>query len=309
MTTFVFPGQGSQFTGMTKDFYDNFIVARDIVELISDTTKIDIKDIIFNEKSELINQTKYTQIAIYAASMSIYKVLDTEIDLSELDFTCMMGHSLGEYSALSASKILSIQDCSLLLKLRGELMQNAIEPNKSGMAAIIGLSCNQAELVIKSNELNIEIANDNSPSQVVISGINNDISGSEVFFIKAGAKKFISLNVSAAFHSKLMINAQKELRFFINNVNFQSSKIPIISNYSAKISNNIDDIVDDLGNQMSNRVRWTESILSLNNLKNNKIIEIGPGKVLGGLIKRINSNFNVVSINKIDDIEKLKNGI
>ena len=141
MTAIVFPGQGSQFVKMSKDFYDNFDTAREVFALISDTTKIDIKDIIFNNPSDLLNQTQYTQLSIFCASISIFKVLSQEIDIQKLNISCMMGHSLGEYTAITAAEILSIKDCSLLLKTRGELMQNAYEPNQSGMAAIIGIDC------------------------------------------------------------------------------------------------------------------------------------------------------------------------
>ena len=139
MTTIVFPGQGSQFIEMSKDFYENFQKAKNVFELISDNTKIDIKDIIFNNPSDLLNQTKFTQLAIFCASISIFEVFKDEIDIQILEINNMMGHSLGEYTALTASNRLSIEDCSTLLKNRGELMQNAFEPNKSGMAAVIGI--------------------------------------------------------------------------------------------------------------------------------------------------------------------------
>ena len=175
MSVIVFPGQGSQFLEMSKDFYDNFDTARDVFNLVSDTTNIDVKNIIFKNPSNLLNQTQYTQLAIFCASISIFKVIEKEADLGKLNINYMLGHSLGEYTALAASGMLSIENCSLLLKIRGELMQNAYEPNKSGMAAIIGINSQIAEKIIKQHNLNIEIANDNSPQQIVISGIKSDL--------------------------------------------------------------------------------------------------------------------------------------
>ena len=309
MTTFVFPGQGSQFQGMTNDFYDNFVEARDIFNLISDTTKIDIKDIILNNPSDLLNQTKYTQLAIFCSSISIFKVLTSKLDISNMNIKYMLGHSLGEYTALTAAKIISIQDCAKLLKIRGELMHNAYEPYKSGMAALIGINCNKVENIILNNNLKIEIANDNSPIQVVISGKKNEINNSEKIFKENGVKKFINLNVSAAFHSFLMKDAQNTLNKNIQNTKFNNSSISIISNFSGKFANNIDEIINNLSNQMSNRVRWVESIQSLEKISENKVIEIGPGKVLTGLIKRISNNFDISNIEYVTDIDKIKNEI
>jgi len=309
MTTFVFPGQGSQFVGMSKDFYENFKVSQEVFELISDITKIDIKEIIFKNSSNLLDQTKYTQLAIFCASTSIYKALINEIDIHKLNIKFMLGHSLGEYTALAASKILSLEDCSLLLKIRGELMQNAFEPNLSGMAAIIGLNCENIYNIIQNNKLNLSIANDNSPQQIVISGIKKELINSEEIFKKSGAKKFILLNVSAAFHSSLMNEAQEKMKEFINNSTFNNSKIAIISNFTANKSSNIDTIKENLFKQMSNRVRWVESIQTLEKNNESKIIEVGPGKVLSGLIKRISDKFDIKNIEKITDIESFKNGI
>ena len=306
MTAIVFPGQGSQFIEMSKDFYDNFDAAREIFELITDTTKIDIKDIIFNNPADLLNQTQYTQLSIFCSSISIFKVLSEEIDIQKLNVSCMLGHSLGEYTALTAAEILSIEDCSLLLKIRGELMQNAYEPNQSGMAAIIGMNCENVEKLINNNNLKVEIANDNSPLQIVISGVKNDLLDSKKFFINGGAKKYVSLNVSAAFHSHLMTEAQNKMKNLIINTNFKNSPISIISNYSAEISNNNETIIASLSKQMSNRVRWVESIKALDHIKEKNIIEIGPGKVLTGLIKRISNNFDIINIENISNIEKIK---
>ena len=305
MTSIVFPGQGSQYLNMSKDFYNNYPIAKEVFEIIEDYSKINIKKIIFENNDNLLNQTKYTQISIFCASISIFKVIEKEIDLEKLNISSMLGHSLGEYTALTAAGYISIKDCALLLKIRGNLMQNSFEPNKSGMAAIIGLNCQKVEKIIHNNKLNIEIANDNSPMQVVISGINEDIIKSEICFKDNGAKKFVLLNVSSAFHSKIMKSAENKLSQHISKINFNKSTIPIISNFNSEINIDIKKIVQNLTYQMSNRVRWVESINKLKNMKENRIIEIGPGKVLSGLVKRISSDFLIDNIEYPSDINKI----
>ena len=309
MTALVFPGQGSQYINMSHDFHDNFSVVKETFELIEDTTKIKIREIIFKNHLNLLNQTQFTQLAIFASSISIFKVLSSEIDIGSLKISCMLGHSLGEYSALTASGIISIENCSSLLKIRGELMQNAYEPKKSGMAAIIGIDCKKVQDIINNYNLKIEIANDNSPKQIVISGIMESVIESEKYFKENGAKKFVILNVSAAFHSHLMKSAEDEMIQYIDEIKFKNPTIPIISNFTANSSIDLPLIIQNLKNQMSNRVRWVESIQRLESIKENNIIEIGPGKVLSGLIKRISNNFDINSIDVISDLEKINNAI
>ncbi len=306
MTSIIFPGQGSQFLGMTKDFYDNFVEAKDTFAEIEDSTNIDLKKIIFGNDDTLLNITNFTQISIFAASISIYRTLERSFGFDKLQINNMLGHSLGEYSALAASKALSILQASSLLKERGELMNSAIQPNATTMAALIGLSCDEIEQIVKNNNINVEIANDNSPAQIVISGLNHEIDSSEKIFISNGIKKFIKLNVSAAFHSKFMIEAQNKLNIEIDKINFVDPICSIVSNYDASINTSINNIIKNLKLQMSNRVRWTESILEIENNGENQIIEIGPSKILSGLIKRITKKIDIISINNIQDLEQLK---
>ena len=306
MTSIIFPGQGSQFLGMTKDFFDNFKIAQDTITEIEDATSISIKKIIFGNADNLLNITNFTQISIFAASMSIYQTLEKNFGFSNLNINNMLGHSLGEYSALAAAKSLTISQASSLLKIRGELMNSAIAPNTTKMAALIGLNCDDITRIIKNNNVNVEIANDNSPLQIVISGSNHDIENSEQIFLSNGIKKFVKLNVSAAFHSKFMIEAQNKLSCEIDKINFVDPSCAIVSNFDASINKSINKIIENLKLQMSNRVRWTESIKNIEEKGESQIIEIGPGKVLSGLIKRITNKFDIISINTIQDLEQLK---
>ena len=302
MTTVVFPGQGSQYTGMSKDFYDNFHIAKVTFQEIEEFTEMNLRKIIFDNKYNELDITKYTQISIFTSSVIIFKTLQNELDLNSSSIDVMMGHSLGEYSALACSDKLSLQDACLILKKRGQLMNDAVPQNKSGMAALIGKDSNYVEKIIKDNNINLEVANDNSPKQVVISGDISEIKNNKELFLKNNIIKYVILNVSAAFHSKLMLNAQEELSEIINQVNFNSNKINIISNFNAEVSNNSLSIKKSLQQQMANKVNWTNSVIKLSEIGQKNIIEIGPGKVLSGLIKRISNKFDIKSIDKISDI-------
>ena len=184
MTSIVFPGQGSQKSGMTKDFYQNFPIAKATMQEIEDSVSLDLKKIIFENTDDLLNVTKYTQICIFASSLVIFKTLLSETNLNLTSINSMLGHSLGEYSALAACKKLKIDECSKILKKRGELMNDAIEEFTTGMAALIGFDCDKVEKLISQKNLDIEVANDNSPIQVVISGTNLNLDRSKLFFNK-----------------------------------------------------------------------------------------------------------------------------
>ena len=303
MTSFVFPGQGSQTTGMAKDFYDNFKIARLIFEEIEDHTKINLKKIIFNSNEKLLNLTQFTQISIFAASYAIYKTYSYETGLDSKKINVMMGHSLGEYTALACSNKISLKECSLILKKRGELMNNAVKPNETGMAALIGKDSNTIQKIIDKNNLKVEIANDNSNIQIVISGKIDEINKNKELFYNNGLKKFIVLNVSAAFHSHYMKEAQEALSHEIEKIVFTENDIKIITNYDAGIYSDTLNIKNNLKNQMANKVNWTQSIRTLEKIDEKKIIEIGPNKVLSGLIKRISNSFDIISIDKISDIK------
>ena len=302
MTTIVFPGQGSQNVGMGKDFNDNFEIAKLAYEEIEDHSQINLRKIIFENEEKKLDLTQFTQICIFATSYVIFKTYLSETDLNLNNINIMMGHSLGEYTALACSNKISLKECSTILKIRGELMNNAVIDVDTGMAALIGKDSNYIQKIINDNNLDIEIANDNSPFQIVISGEKKELNKSKDLFLNMGIKKFVVLNVSAAFHSRFMNHAQEKLSEPINLLNFVENEISIISNYDANIYNDIVSIKKNLQLQMANRVRWTESIKKLEEIGEKDILEFGPGKVLGGLINRISKNFYIKSINTIEDL-------
>ncbi len=304
MTSIVFPGQGSQNTGMGKDFNDNFKIANQAYEEIEDYTQINLRKIIFENEGSKLDLTQFTQICIFATSYVIFKTYLNETDLQLNNINVMMGHSLGEYTALACSNKVSLKECSIILKKRGELMNNAVIEIDTGMAALIGKDSNYVQKIIDDNNLDLEIANDNSPMQIVISGEKKELNKSKDLFLNTNIKKFIPLNVSAAFHSKFMTQAQEKLSLDIKSLNFLENKISIISNYDAKIYTENVSIKKNLQFQMANKVKWTESIKKLEEIKEKNIIEIGPNKVLSGLINRISKNFNIKSINEVEDLSK-----
>ena len=306
MTTIVFPGQGSQYNGMAMDFDDNFDFSRKVFEEIEDSAKINIRKIISENDNNILNQTNFSQISIFASSIVIYKTLIDEIGTEIINPKIVLGHSLGEYTALVANNVLSLSDATILIKIRGELMNSAISPNLSGMAAIIGKNAKYINNIIINNNLNIQIANDNSPIQVVVSGLIEDIDMAEKIFLSQNIKRYLKLKVSAAFHSNYMIEAQNKLKSEIDKITFSSTDIPIISNYDANINLDTKSIVSSLSKQMANKVKWTESIKTLEKTEESSIIEIGPGKILSGLISRITQKFDIKSIDKIEDLEKFK---
>ena len=304
MTTIVFPGQGSQKIGMGKDFNNNFDIAKIAYEEIEDYSQINLRKIIFENEDSKLDLTQFTQICIFATSYVIFKTYLSETDLKLNNINVMMGHSLGEYTALACSNKISLKECSIILKKRGELMNNAVIELDTGMVALIGKDSNYVQKIIDDNNLKIEIANDNSPLQIVISGAKKELSKSKDLFLDMGIKKFVELNVSAAFHSKFMYQAQEKLSEDINLLNFQENKINIISNYDANIYNDNVSIKKNLQLQMANKVNWTESIKKLEEIGENDILEFGPGKVLSGLINRISKSFNIKSINTTEDLQK-----
>ena len=310
MLAVIFPGQGSQTLGMIKDFFENFPTVRNIFEKIKASTDIDVYNIIFEDSEKKLNITEFTQICIYTASISIFMVIKEiygEKFLNKIKFVA--GHSLGEYTALSASDTVSLLDCAKLLKLRGKYMQDSYPENLSGMLAVIGLNINSIENILSDEkEKNLfEIANHNGLNQVVLSLKKEDFNLVSSKLKKHGAKKTVPLNVSAGFHSSFMKKASENMIKEIDKLVFNNSKYPIISNYSANPVQGSFDIMNNLKKQMLNRVKWVDTIkfLESNNVEN--ILEIGPNNVLNGLNKRISNKFILTNVSNIQELEDLKN--
>ena len=306
MFSVLFPGQGSQSVGMIKELYDNFDYVKDLFNQASDALEISMAKIIFDGPKASLDETEKTQPAIFLASYSIFKVIknETSFDLMQANF--FAGHSLGEYSALACSGVINFIDTIKLLKIRGNAMQNAVPKNEGGMVAVLGENINKVEEIIHKNKNNFQcfLANDNSNGQVVISGRLIDL---EKFIIEL--KKFniknIKLPVSAPFHCMLMSPATKIMDKQLNDVKFSTPNNMIVSNVTAEPSSDPYKIKNLLIEQIEKPVRWRESIINMINLGCDKFIEIGPGKVLSGLVKRIDRNVKLIPINNIDDLENL----
>jgi len=307
MKTLMFPGQGSQSVGMGLDLYNNFGLVKNIFKEADERLNYPISKIILEGPDSELKLTKNTQPAIMIVSYSIYKLVTEEFNIQIKDLKYFSGHSLGEYSALVSVGSLSFKDALYLLYERGKSMQEAVPEGKGSMLAVMGLKMEEIKKYI--NEIRekgiCEIANDNSDSQIILSGekkameeINN--------ILKLNKKKSIFLPVSAPFHSSLMKSAGEKMKDKISNTNFKNPSTNIVSNVTAKEENNAENIKKLLVEQIYSKVRWRESILYM--IKNgvNEFIEIGPGKVLSGLVKRISGNVSVKSINTIEDIKSLK---
>ena len=308
MFSVIFPGQGSQSVGMGKDLLQNYQVVKELFKEADDSLKFSFSNLIINGPKDELDKTENTQPAIFLIGYSIFKLLKKEfgIDLNKAEF--FAGHSLGEYTALSCSGAISFLDTLNLLKKRGQAMQSALPLGEGGMLAVLGTNIEKVENILKNNEdkYNCYVANDNSNLQSVVSGKIKDL---DLFAedLKKNSIKSIKLSVSAPFHCKYMSKATEIMKNEISNLNFNTLSNKIISNVTGKEVENIIEIKKLLVDQIESRVRWRESILYMINKKINKFIEIGPGKVLNGLIKRIDKNVEVISINEIKEMNELKN--
>ena len=307
MNAILFPGQGSQIVGMGSEFYNNFEIAKNIFKEADDRLKYKISKIILEGPEENLKLTQNTQPAILTLSYSIYKLIVEEfgIDIKNIKYFC--GHSLGEYSALVSIGSLTFEDALYLLHERGKSMQEAVPEGRGAMLAVLGIKLEDIEKLI--NEIKVkgicEIANDNSDSQVILSGEKKAIDEiSDI--LKKNKKKSIFLPVSAPFHCSLMKSAAEKMKDKILKTNFKKPNKEIISNVTARPVVDTEIIKKLLIDQISSKVRWRESLLYMVENGVNEFIEIGPGKVLSGLAKRISGNINVKSINTIEDIKSLK---
>ena len=306
MKAILFPGQGSQVVGMASEFFNNFDIVKKIFEEADDKLNFKLSKLILEGPDSDLKLTKNTQPAILTVSYAIFKVLRDEFNY-DLKFTkYFAGHSLGEYSALVCSDSLKFNDALYLLFERGKSMQEAVPVGEGSMIAILGMSIEQINEVIKKIKIKkaCEIANDNAFGQTIISGDKESINLLQER-LKENKKKFIQLNVSAPFHCSLMKPAAEHMSEKINSIVFRKPNIDIVSNVSSKPENDPNTIKKLLINQICSTVRWRESIINMSEKKVTDYIEIGPGKVLSGMVKRTLKDINCFSINSINDIKKI----
>jgi|TARA_Y100000389_G_scaffold195194_1_gene226258 [acyl-carrier-protein] S-malonyltransferase len=307
MFSVIFPGQGSQIVGMGKEFYDKFELVKKLFKEADEELGIPISKLILNGPKEELNLTINTQPAIFLISYSIFKVIKDEfnVDLNKAKY--FAGHSLGEYSAIACAGYLDFKDTIKVLKLRGDAMQNSVPKGEGGMVAVLGTTIENIEKILKvtQNDFKAEIANDNSDGQIILSGKTNDLEKLSSL-LKENNIKSIKLPVSAPFHCSLMSKATDIMREELSKLKFKKGSNVLISNITANEIFNADELKSLLVKQIENRVRWRESVINMIDKGVNQFIEIGPGKVLTGLVKRINKDVKVSSINSEEEIKNIK---
>ncbi|OEG63239.1 MAG: [acyl-carrier-protein] S-malonyltransferase [Halanaerobium sp. MDAL1] len=297
---FMFSGQGSQYVGMGKELYENHEAAKKVLDEADQILDFDLKDMIFNGPEEDLNNTKNTQPAIYTVSAMVKAVLAE----NGLEPAAAAGHSLGEYSALHAAGVLSFEEGLKLVRRRGELMDQADPEGKGTMAAVIGLADEEVEAVLNQVDGIVTVANYNSPGQVVISGEVEAVGKAEELLAEKGAKRVIPLSVSGAFHSPLMEPAKEELKNTIEAVDFNDAQIPLIANVTADYVKESSQIKAALIKQLDNSVRWVETIELFKADDYEDYVEVGPGRVLKGLMRRIDRSLNAYNVEDEKSLKK-----
>jgi [acyl-carrier-protein] S-malonyltransferase len=302
MIAFVFPGQGSQTIGMGLEFYNEFPIARQTFEEASDTLKFDLAKLCFEGDLEELSLTANAQPALLTTSIAALRVLEQETDLSP---SFVAGHSLGEYSAIVSSGALNFKDAVHTVRKRGEFMQSAVPVGIGSMAAVMGLSKEQIMKICEENsddENVVSPANFNSPQQIVISGHKAAVEKVSLLLKEEGAKRVVPLTVSAPFHCSLMNKAAEELKEVLDSINKSEINVPVVSNVDAESNSDHNAITDLLFRQVVMPVRWYESVEYMKNQNINRFIEIGPGNVLTGLIRR---TVNDVELNNLENLDHL----
>jgi len=302
-TALLFAGQGSQYVGMMKDIAAEFSQSNGIFDKVNDILGYDIKTICFDGPKEILTETRYTQPALFLHGAVVMDILG-----GKLDFDATAGHSVGEYAALYASKVLNFDDALKLVALRGKLMFEAGQHEPGTMFAVIGMQDQKVEELCRDLTENgegiIVPANYNSPGQIVISGSRDYLREKIIAFKEAGARMTMELNVSGAFHSPLVQPAKEELEKAINSIEFNDAKKPVYSNVFAKPLTKAADIKNALILQLTSPVKWTQTLINMQQDEISTYIEIGPGKVLQGLVKRTLKDAEIDGIDKADELKK-----
>ncbi len=303
---FVFPGQGSQFVGMGKDFYDNFEEVRGIYKEASDALGYDVAELSFNGHESELNKTFRTQPCLLTASFAAFKVLSSK----GITSFCAAGHSLGEYTAVTASGVILFKDAVRITEKRGQYMQEAVPEGRGLMAAIIGLDRAAVNKICDSVKSGyVAPANYNSPEQIVIAGEKSAVEEAIELANSMGAKRAVSLAVSAPSHCGLMTKASKRLFELLSSIEFHPPKIPIVNNADAKFLNKPEDIKESLVRQLNSPLLWEDSVRVMIENGVDTFIEAGPKKVLSGLIKRIDKNVKVFNVEDTQSLAETMNSL
>lgn len=298
---FVYPGQGTQYIGMGKELYENNEKARELFDKIFKSLDLDLKTVMFEGPEETLKSTEYTQPAIVGLSLVLTELLKAQGVKPDY----VAGHSVGEFAAFGGAEYLSLEEATALVAKRGAIMKEVATKVNGTMAAVLGLDSSKIEEVLKTVEGVVEAVNFNEPNQTVIAGEKEAVEKACVALKEAGAKRALPLAVSGPFHSSLMKEAGENLKKYADTLDFKVGEIKIIANTTAGILKDNNEIKDEIYRQSFGPVKWIDTIKKLNSEGVTKIYEVGPGKVLAGLIKKIDKEIEVINIETLENIDSL----
>lgn len=298
---FVYPGQGTQYVGMGKELYDNNEKARKIFDLFFSALDIDLKKVMFEGPEEILKSTEYTQPAIVGLSLVLTELLKEK----GIKPDYVAGHSVGEFAAFGGAEYLSLEEAIKLVAARGAIMKEVATKVNGSMAAVLGLESSKIEEVLKNVNGTVEAVNFNEPNQTVIAGEKAAIEAACVALKEAGAKRALPLAVSGPFHSSLMKEAGEELKKYADKLNFKVGAVKIIANTTATVLNSDEEIKDEIYRQSFGPVKWIDTINKLKSEGVTKIYEVGPGKVLAGLIKKIDKEIEVINVETLESLSAI----